>query len=60
MMYRIMVSQRRAGEDTVVRYSGNKDRDSRGQDDKEGSAEGKVREKKIGKITHQYSSGEME
>lgn len=46
MMYRIMVSHRRAGEDTVVRYSGNKDRDSRGQDDKEGSAEGKVREKK--------------
>lgn len=45
MMYRIMVSHRRAGEDTVVRYSGNKDRDSRGQDDKEQSAEGKVRKK---------------
>lgn len=45
MMYRIMVSHRRAGEDTVVRYSGNKDRDSWGQDDEERSAEGKVRKK---------------
>lgn len=45
VMYRIMVSHRRAGEDTVVRYSGNKDRDSRGEDEKERSAEGKARKK---------------
>lgn len=45
MMYRIMVSHRRAGEDTVVRYSRNKDRDSQGEDEKEQSAEGKARKK---------------